>query len=145
MTAKDYLSQYTTAGGEIEALIDELQRIRSLAEKTTMSFDSDGGAAGTRNTEKLPEAVEKIMEIEEEIGKRVVSLAFLRIDIYNTICKVEDSKSRVLLMKRYICGESFERIATEMGYTYNHIVKNIHPAALAEVDEIIGKKEKQSI
>ena len=145
MTAKEYINQYVMAGNEIDSLLEELQRIRSLAEKTTMSFENDGGAAGTRNTEKLPEAVEKIMEIEEEIGKRVVSLAFLRIDIYNTICRVEDCKSRVLLMKRYICGESFERIATEMGYTYNHIVKNIHPAALAEVDEIIGKKEKQSI
>lgn len=137
MTAKDYLSQYTTAGGEIEALIDELQRIRSLAEKTTMSFDSDGGAAGTRNTDKLPEAVEKIIEIEQEIAKRVGDLAFLRIEIYNVICKVQDGKSRVLLMKKYIGNESFERISTEMGYTYKHVTHNLHPAALAEIEKII--------
>lgn len=141
MTAKDFLSQYISAGGEIEALIDELQRLRSLAEKTTMTFESGGGSSGTRNTDKLPEAVEKIMEIEKEIGKRVAALAYLRIDIYNTICRVQDGKSRVLLMKRYIGNESFEKIAMEMGYTYNHIVKNLHPEALAAAEKVI----KQSI
>lgn len=137
MTAKDYLTQYVTAGGEIDALLEELQRIRSLAEKTTMSFESDGGASGTRKTDKLPEAVEKIIEIEQEIGKRVANLAFLRIDIYNTICRVQDGKSRVLLMKKYIGNETFERISTEMGYTYKHITHNLHPAALAEVEKIM--------
>ena len=137
LTAKDYLSQYTTAGGEIEALIEELQRLRSLSEKTTMSFENDGSAPGTRKTDKLPEAVEKIMDIEEEIGKRVATLAVLRIDIYNTICRVPDGKSRVLLLKRYIGNMPFERIATEMNYTYNHIVKNLHPEALAEIERIM--------
>lgn len=137
MTAKEYLSRYTTAGGEIDALIEEKQRLRSLAEKTTMSFESDGSAAGTRNTDKLPEAVEKIMEIESEIGRRIAELATLRIEIYTTVCKISDGKSRVLLLKRYIGGESFERIAADMGYTYNHICKNLHPDALAEVDKIL--------
>ena len=141
MTAKEYLSRYLTAGGEIDALIEEKQRLRSLAEKTTMSFENDGSAAGTRKTDKLPEAVEKIMEIEAEIGRRIAELATLRIDIYTTVCKIPDGKSRVLLLKRYIGGESFERIAADMGYTYNHICKNIHPDALAEVDKIL----KQSI
>lgn len=139
--AKEYLSQYISAGGEIEALIEETQRLRSLAEKTTMSFESDGSAPGTRNTDKLPEAVEKIMEIEEEIGKRVASLATMRIKVYSTICKVPDGKLRVILLKRYIGGESFERIAMDTNFTYNHIVKNLHPQGLDEVDKIL----KQSI
>ena len=137
MTAKEYLNRYITAGGEIEALIEERQRLRSLAEKTTVSFENDGSAPGTRSTDKLPEAVEKIMEIEEEIGKRVSALAIMRLDIYNTICKLPDGKSRVLLLKRYIGGESFERISTDMGYTYNHVIKDLHPKSLAEVDKIL--------
>ena len=139
--AKEYLSQYISAGGEIEALIEETQRLISLAEKTTMSFESDGSAPGTRNTDKLPEAVEKIMEIEEEIGKRVASLATMRIKVYSTICQVPDGKLRVILLKRYIGGESFERIAMDTNFTYNHIVKNLHPQGLDEVDKIL----KQSI
>lgn len=141
MTAKEYLSQYFGAGGEIEALIEELQRLRSLSEKTTMSFESDGGAPGTRNSDKIPEAVEKIMEIEEEIGKRCASLAIMRINIYSTICKVPDSKSRVVLLKRYIGNEPFERIAMEMGFTYSHIVKNLHPQALEYVEKQISLKQ----
>lgn len=138
MTAKEFLSQYITAGGEIEALIEERQRLRSLAEKTTMGFDYDGSAPGTRSPDKIPEAVEKIMEIEEEIGKRVAALATLRIEIYSTICKVPDGKLRVILLKRYIGNESFERIAMDMAYTYNYIIRVLHPEALAEVEKVIS-------
>ena len=137
MTAKEFLSQYISAGGEIEALIEERQRLRSLAEKTTMGFENDGSAPTSRNADKIPEAVEKIMEIEEEIGKRVASLATIRIKIYSTICKVPDGKLRVILLKRYISNESFERIAMDTNFTYNHIVKNLHPQGLDEVDKIL--------
>ena len=137
MNAKDFLSQYITAGGEIDALIEELMRLRSLAEKTTMSFENDGGATGTRKTDKLPEAVEKIMDIEKEIGKRVAELAIIRIDIYNTICNVPDGTSRVVLLKRYIGGNSFEKIAYDMGYNHHYLTHTIHVKALEEVEKII--------
>ena len=137
MTAKEFLSQYISAGGEIEALIEERQRLRSLAEKTTIGFENDGGAPTSRNADKIPEAVEKIIEIEEEIGNRVASLATIRIKIYSTICKVPDGKLRVILLKRYIGNESFEKIAMDTNFTYNHIVKNLHPQGLDEVDKIL--------
>jgi hypothetical protein len=137
VTSKEFLSQYISAGGEIEALIEERQRLRSLAEKTTMGFENDGGAPRSRNADKIPEAVEKIMEIEEEIGNRVASLATIRIKIYSTICKVPDGKLRVILLKRYIGNESFEKIAMDTNFTYNHIVKNLHPQGLDEVDKIL--------
>lgn len=137
MTAKEYLSQYITAGEEIKALCYELERVKSISEKVTVSFESDGGASGSVNVNKIPEAVEKIMEIERDIGERVTNLAFLRIDIYNTICRVPDGKLRVILLKRYIGNESFERIAMDTNFTYNHIVKNLHPQGLDEVDKIM--------
>lgn len=139
MTAKEFLSQYTSAGGEIDALLEEVQRLRSLAEKTTMSFENDGSAPGTRSPDKIPEAVEKIMEIEEEIGKRVAALAVLRIEIYSTICKVPDGTQRVILLKRYISNQTFERIALDIGYSYKHITHNLHPAALEEVEKLLPK------
>jgi hypothetical protein len=81
--------------------------------------------------------IEKIIEIEKEIGERITALAILRIDIYNTICKVKNGKLRVILLKRYIGNESFERIAMDTNFTYNHIVKNLHPQGLDEVEKIL--------
>lgn len=137
MTAKEYLSQYTTAAAEIEALIDEKQRLRSLAEKTTMSFESDGGASGSVNADKIPAAIEKIIEIEKEIGERIAALATLRIEIYTTICKVKDGKHRVLLLKRYIGNESFEKIAYEMGYNHHYLTHTVYVNALEEIEKIM--------
>lgn len=137
MTAKEFLSQYVTAGGEIEALIEETQRLRSLAEKTTISFENDGGSSGSVNVNKIPDAVSKIMEIEEDIGKRVAELATIRIDIYNTVCKVKDGKLRIILLRRYIADESFERIAYEMGYNHHYLTHKIHNDALEEVEKVL--------
>ena len=138
MTAKEYLSQYIAAGEEIKALCYELERVKSISEKVTVSFESDGSASGSVNVNKIPEAVEKIMEIERDIGERVTNLAFLRIDIYNTICRVKDGKLRVILLKRYIGNESFERISMDLCYTYNHVIKVMHPKALDEVEKLLS-------
>lgn len=144
MTAKEYLSQYITAGCEIETLIEELQRLRSLAEKTTMSFESDSGAPGTRSTDKLPQVVEKIMQIEDEIAKRTAQLAILRIEVYTTICKVKDNKYRAVLLKRYIGNQSFEKIAYEMGYNHHYLTHTIHVSALEEIDRIMKELPKNT-
>jgi hypothetical protein len=137
VTAKEYLSQYISAGEEIKALCYELERVKSISEKVTVSFESDGGASGSVNVNKIPEAVEKIMDIERDIGERVTNLAFLRIDIYNTICRVQDGKLRVILLKRYIGNESFERIAYEMGYNHHYLTHKIHNDALEEVEKVL--------
>ena len=137
MTAKEYLNQYHDALVEIETLTEEVQRLRSLAEKITVAFDSDGSAPGTRKTDKIEECVERIMESEEKIKARAEELAKIRQEVYDTIAKVQDSKLRTLLFMRYIGNKSFENISITMGYTYNHILKNIHPQALMEVSKIL--------
>lgn len=137
MTAKEYLSQYTDALAEIETLTDEVQRLRSLATKVTVAFDSDGSAAGTRSNDKLERCVDKIIEAEERLNDRVSELTVIRRSVYDSVMQVRDGKLRTLLLMRYIAGNPFESIAAKMGYTYNHIVKNIHPEALTEIDRII--------
>ena len=135
MTAKEYLNQYHDALVEIETLTEEVQRLRSLAEKITVAFDSDGSAPGTRKTDKIEECVERIMESEEKIKARAEELAKIRQEVYDTIVKVQDSKLRTLLLMRYIGNKSFESIAYTMHYTYKHITHNLHPEALEEIEK----------
>ena len=137
MTAKEYLNQYHDALFEIETLTEEVQRLRSLAEKITVAFDSDGGAPGTRRTDKLEECVEKIMESEEKIQARADELARIRQEVYDTIIKVHDSKLRTLLLMRYIGNSTFETIAYTMNYSYKHITHNLHPEALEEIEKLL--------
>lgn len=142
MTAKEYLNQYIDAQNEIEALTEEVQRLRSLAEKMTVAFDSTGAASGTKSSDKIAVCVEKIIESEDKIKERASNLASLRDEIYNTICSVKDGKLRTLLVMRYISGKSFEAIAASMAYTYKHITHNLHPLALEEIEKIISKTQK---
>lgn len=141
MTAKEFLSQYTECLAEIETLTEEVMRLRSLATKVTVAFDSDGSAAGSRSHDKLERCVDKIMEAEVRLNDRINDLSDVRRQVFDTIMQVPDGKMRTLLLMRYISGTPFEGIAAKMGYTYNHLVKNIHPEALHEIDKIL----KQSI
>jgi hypothetical protein len=138
MTAKEYLSQYTDCLAEIETLTEEVMRLRSLAMKVTVAFDSDGSAAGTRSTDKLERCVDKILESETRMNARINDLSAIRQDVFDTIMKVQDGRLRTLLLMRYISGTSFEGIAAKMGYTYKHTVNNLHPEALQEVEKIIS-------
>jgi hypothetical protein len=138
VTAKEYLSQYTNAKQEIEVLTDEVQKLRSLATKITVSFESDGGASGTRNSDKMAICVERIVDTEEQIRQRVQNLVSIRQEVYNTISKVKDSKYRTLLLMRYISDQSFETISVNMNFTYNHIIRELHPKALEEIEKIMN-------
>lgn len=137
MTAKEYLSQYLDYLAEIETLSEEVIRLRSLAMKVTVAFESDGSVAGTRSTDKLERCVDRIMESESRLNARINELSSIRQSVFDTIMKVHDGKLRTLLLMRYIGGNPFESIASKMGYTYNHVTKNIHPEALQEVEKIL--------
>ena len=138
MTAKEYLSQYINAQEELETLTEEVMRLRSLATKVTVAFESDGSTQASRSsTSKIEACVDRIMETEEKIQIRAGELAEIRNQVYQTIMMVDDSKLRTLLLMRYIGGKSFETIACGMHFTYNHLLKNLHPQALAEVDKIL--------
>lgn len=142
ISAKEYLSQYTDAKQEIEVLTEEVQKLRSLATKVTVSFNSDGGASGSRDPDKLAVCIEKIVDTENQIRERVQQLTIIRQEVYTTISKVKDSKLRNFLLMRYINDQSFETISVNLHYSYNHIVKNLHPQALAEVENILNSPHK---
>lgn len=137
MTAKEYLSQYTEYLAEIETLTEEVMRLRSLAMKVTVAFESDGSAAGSRCNDKMERCVDKIIETEEKLNRRINALSEIRQGVFDVIMKVPDGKLRTLLLMRYVSGQPFEGIASKMGYTYNHVTKNIHPEALQKVEEIL--------
>lgn len=145
MTAKEFLSQYSNTATEIETLIEQIQTQREIAEKITVAFESDGGASGTRKTDKIESCVSKIIDLEDEIIKRSGELADIRRDVFRVISEVSDSKLRTLLIMRYIGGKPFGIIAEAMRngsgemYTEHHISHRMHDRALTEVQKILGK------
>lgn len=145
MTAKEFLSQYANTSAEIMTLTEQIQAQRELAEKITVSFESDGSSPGTRRTDKLEACMANIVDLEDELSRRSAELAAIQKDVFHVICEVKDSKLRTLLTMRYMGGKPFNVIAEIMRntsgepYSEHHVAHRMHDRALTEVQKILGK------
>ena len=66
-----------------------------------------------------------------------ISLDFRPGEVLAVIAQVPDSRYRRLLRARYVEGKTWEEIAVDMGYNYQHVVQRLHPQALHAVEEIM--------
>lgn len=141
MTPKEYLSQYRTLDREINSLLDEQERLRSLAEKAGSSIIG-GGAKTVKSDNSAPfeRVVDKIIEIENEINQKIDLKLILRKEIEASIESVDDDTLRTLLRYRYLCGMTFEQVAVRMNYSYKQTCR-LHGKALQKLTQ--GERNKK--
>lgn len=109
--------------------IEKLKEYRSMLRPLTF----DNIRVQTSNiSDPTAERVQKIMAIEERVGKEIDELIDLREDLKKSIYEVKDEQLRLLLQYRYIEGLSFEEIAIRMNYGIRHIWR-LHGKALWEI------------
>lgn len=125
----EFLSRYKEIDGEINRLCEELSVWRARVTKITPTYSSL--PKGSHQDDKLQSAIEKIMELEREIDTEIDMLYKEKRTIKRAILTVKDKTLRKLLLLKYICKDnySWEKIATELGYTYRHVTR-MHGMAL---------------
>jgi hypothetical protein len=130
MTTKQYLSRYLDINREINALVEDCARLRSLAEKVGCGQLSDMPKCGNADpSAPFTRAIEQIVAKETEINQRIDEMMVVRDEIEDAIVKVPNNTSRVLLRYRYICGWTWERIAVELHYSWRQTIR-LHGEAL---------------
>ncbi len=133
MTAKQHLSRYQEINREIDALVEDCDRLRSLAERVGCGqLDGMPKSANPDPSAQFTRAIEQIIAKEAEIDRRIEAMMVVRDEIELTIETVSDATLRTLLRYRYICGWTWEQIAVEMHYSYMHVCR-LHGKALGEV------------
>lgn len=128
MTAKEYLQQYIDLKNEIRSKQEQIKELEELAANVAPSLNTSG--SGTVS-DKVGINSAKIVDIVYEVNEKLISLIEMREEIVSRIDRLDNSKLRLLLVKRYICGDTWEKIAVDMNYSYVHIVHRLHPQALA--------------
>ena len=86
-----------------------------------------------RGTSKLEDTIVKIIDLQEEINRDVDKLVDLKKKIANSIFALKDKEEQTVLEKRYLCFESWEKIAVDMNYSIQYCF-NIHRNALKSID-----------
>ncbi|WP_417151466.1 DUF1492 domain-containing protein [Phascolarctobacterium faecium] len=131
---KAKLKRYRFIAGEISDLLDESDRLRSLAEKITPSLSL--APAHGANTDKMAPVVANLIELECYIEKRSKELLQARMEAEQLIDRLPDERQRAVLKSYYFSRRTWEECCVAMGYEWAQIHR-IHSRALNDLRKMI--------
>ena len=141
MKAIDYLEQIEKMDAKIETKMEELERLQTLAEKTTASLGGERVQA-SGNQQKLEDCVIKILKAQEEINASIDRFVDYKKEAMELIDRACDADCIRLLYKRYFSYMKWEEIAVDMNYTYQWISGGLHQRALTQVQKALDERSK---
>ena len=136
MTVKEYLSQAKFLDQRINSKSQQVAALNDLATKATSTLT---GMPRNPNhaTSSMEDVIAKIIDLQAEINNDIDTLVDLKRSLSKTIKAVDSPEYQTVLEKRYLCFQSWEQIAVEMGYDLRWLYR-IHGKALEEVKAILG-------
>lgn len=135
MTAKEYLSDVQRLQTIIEQKQERIKEIReSVSTVRAVRFDLEK-VQGGGHTDRIGEAVAKIVDLEKEVESDIVNLMYRQHEITNQIHRVDNLNYMKILFKRYIEGKDFQTIANEISLTYEYVL-NLHGKALKAFETV---------
>jgi DNA-directed RNA polymerase specialized sigma24 family protein len=142
LAAKEFLSQAYRLDQRINAKLEQVEALRSLTRKVTVSYGSEP-VSHTRNVSSLEDSIIRLMEAENALNATIDALVDMKMDIAQCISAVPNHDCQLLLEKRYLCFHTWEQIAADMHYSarWVHIV---HSRALAAVDKMLREKSART-
>ncbi len=140
MNTKTYLSRAIWLEQSINSKLEQLEVLRSLATRVSAALTGDKVSGGQRGQSNMENTIVKMVSLEHELRRDLEQLMDLQREITATINRVEDLSAQVLLQLRYLCGKSWDKVASCMGYDRRTIYR-LHGRALKEIE----KNEKLSL
>ena len=143
MTAKEYLSQAYRIDQRINAKLEQLENLRALSRKTTVSYGSEP-VSHTRNVTSMEDTIVRLIDLENEINADIDRLVDLKREIYDVLRHVQDPELQLLLELRYLCFKNWSEISVALDLDDRYVFK-IHGRALGELARIISLRAVKDI
>ena len=139
MDAKQFLRQVRYLDDLINTKLDQIQEIKSLAEKVTSALSPDGTSPQSSVLQdKIGDLVSRIIDLQIEIETAARKMIDLKTEAMRIIDIMPTPECRLLLQLRYLNGLTWERIAVDMNYSYRN-VHYLHSRALQEFEAVRNK------
>lgn len=132
--AKEYLRKVKLCDTHINNKLAELERLKAMVQKITVTWKDDVVSGGSRSQDKLGDAVARIIDLQRELNNDIDNYVDMKQEIRGIVDKIEDANQVDVIYKRYFLYESFEQIACEMHMTFRNVLY-IHGKALEAVEE----------
>jgi hypothetical protein len=107
-----FLRRYQISLKQEKAMLLEIEQLRAEAERVTPALS--GMPRGPGDGQAMPRAVERIVEAQIHMADQVAADQALCTEIKAAIQTVGRPMERVILYRRYIRGQSWERIAADL-------------------------------
>lgn len=133
--AKAYLRKIELLDAHINNRINDLHELRSLVTKITATI-SQVCVSGSGNQDKLGDSVTKIVDMQNEINRKIDQYVDLKREISSLLEQIQDPDQVKVLHKRYFEYKPWEQIACEMGYSYRNVCY-IHGKALQAFEALM--------
>ena len=135
MTAREYLDQGRRLDQQISNRLEQLERLRSLTQKITVSYGGEA-VSHSQNLTSLQDSIVRLMEAEQELNRQIQELVEMKVELSTVISQVRNDTYRMILEERYLCFHDWNQIARQMHYSRRWVMDK-HERALAAVDSIL--------
>ena len=126
----------------IQANLDEIERLRTLAERVTTSY-SDCHAGDSRRRDRVGDTTAKIVDYEQKLQNRIQELINHKEHIQFVITNfVDDYNQRIVMEYRYVHLYKWEEVAEKTHYSWAGVFK-VHDKALKRLAEQYPFEPKQ--
>lgn len=136
METKYYLSQISRLDRMIKNKLSELAELKELSCGIS-AVTSEERVQTTPNFDKMGTAYCKIERMEEELDKLIDEYVDKKNEIIAQIDSMEDEMHYEILFARYIEKKTFEKIATDIHYSFRNTTR-LHGKALQEFEKKYG-------
>lgn len=135
MTAKEYLQQYRVCCRKYQGILESIEQLRAIAEKTTHALGGDIVQSST--SDRTGKTCAALADAQTEARAELISLVVIKREIIKAIedktcscqhkCNCADQKA--VLYHRYILQKKWELIAVDLIFDYSWVLR-LHGEAL---------------
>lgn len=137
--AKEYLLSIALLDAKIDARVSEMDDLkeRLLHITATLSPDKGGNASGTQD--KMAGTMARIVDLQRQINADIDGLVDRKNEALKMLDSMKNPVHMTILHRRYFLHQPFERIATDMNYTYRWVTR-LHGRALQEFGKVMQER-----
>ena len=130
-TPKEFLSRYRDLGRSIESKKEQIMALRREAVSLSQAILGDR-VQTSRVSDRVAKAVSAIADLVRDIERSIEKRCAAMREIEEAIEQIPDYLQQEVLRRRYLLGQSFDRIAEKLTYSRMQI-NRIHGKALEEI------------
>lgn len=136
MTTKEYLSQISRLNRMIQNKLSEISQLKELSQSITATLNEEK-VQTTPNHDKIGTSYAKIDEMERKLDEIIDEYVDKKNLIISQIESMENEITYDILFSRYIEKKTFEKIASDMHYSFRQLIR-LHGKALKEFENKYG-------